>query len=230
MIKIKNLTVKYPDGTEALRSLDINVNEGESIALMGANGAGKSSLLLAITGIAPYTEGEIYVDDILLSKKTVADVRQRVGIIFQDPDDQLFMPSVFDDVAFGPRNKGLNETETVRVAESALEELKISHLSSRVPGKLSGGEKKLAALAGVLAMDPSNLLFDEPAAFLDPRAKRRLVSLVRNLGHTKIIATHDSDIARQLCSRVIILKKGSLSYDGTPDILDDLSALEKHGL
>ncbi len=230
MIKIKNLTVKYPDGTEALRSLDINVNEGESIALMGANGAGKSSLLLAITGIAPYTEGEIYVDDILLSKKTVADVRQRVGIIFQDPDDQLFMPSVFDDVAFGPRNKGLNEKETVRVAESALEELKISHLSSRVPGKLSGGEKKLAALAGVLAMDPSNLLFDEPAAFLDPRAKRRLVSLVRNLGHTKIIATHDSDIARQLCSRVIILKKGSLSYDGTPDILDDLSALEKHGL
>jgi len=230
LIKIKNLTVKYPDGTEALRSLDINVNEGESIALMGANGAGKSSLLLAITGIAPYTEGEIYVDDILLSKKTVADVRQRVGIIFQDPDDQLFMPSVFDDVAFGPRNKGLNEKETVRVAESALEELKISHLSSRVPGKLSGGEKKLAALAGVLAMDPSNLLFDEPAAFLDPRAKRRLVSLVRNLGHTKIIATHDSDIARQLCSRVIILKKGSLSYDGTPDILDDLSALEKHGL
>ena len=230
MIKIKNLTVKYPDGTEALRSLDINVNEGESIALMGANGAGKSSLLLAITGIAPYTEGEIYVDDILLSKKTVADVRQRVGIIFQDPDDQLFMPSVFADVAFGPRNKGLNEKETVRVAESALEELKISHLSSRVPGKLSGGEKKLAALAGVLAMDPSNLLFDEPAAFLDPRAKRRLVSLVRNLGHTKIIATHDSDIARQLCSRVIILKKGSLSYDGTPDILDDLSALEKHGL
>ncbi len=230
MIKIKNLTVKYPDGTEALRSLDINVNEGESIALMGANGAGKSSLLLAITGIAPYTEGEIYVDDILLSKKTVADVRQRVGIIFQDPDDQLFMPSVFDDVAFGPRNKGLNEKETVRVAESALEELKISHLSCRVPGKLSGGEKKLAALAGVLAMDPSNLLFDEPAAFLDPRAKRRLVSLVRNLGHTKIIATHDSDIARQLCSRVIILKKGSLSYDGTPDILDDLSALEKHGL
>ena len=230
MIKIKNLTVKYPDGTEALRSLDINVNEGESIALMGANGAGKSSLLLAITGIAPYTEGEIYVDDILLSKKTVADVRQRVGIIFQDPDDQLFMPSVFDDVAFGPRNKGLDEKETVRVAESALEELKISHLSSRVPGKLSGGEKKLAALAGVLAMDPSNLLFDEPAAFLDPRAKRRLVSLVRNLGHTKIIATHDSDIARQLCSRVIILKKGSLSYDGTPDILDDLSALEKYGL
>jgi len=230
LIKIKNLTVKYPDGTEALRSLDINVNEGESIALMGANGAGKSSLLLAITGIATYTEGEIYVDDILLSKKTVADVRQRVGIIFQDPDDQLFMPSVFDDVAFGPRNKGLNEKETVRVAESALEELKISHLSSRVPGKLSGGEKKLAALAGVLAMDPSNLLFDEPAAFLDPRAKRRLVSLVRNLGHTKIIATHDSDIARQLCSRVIILKKGSLSYDGTPDILDDLSALEKHGL
>ena len=230
MIKIKNLTVKYPDGTEALRSLDLAVNEGESIALMGSNGAGKSSLLLAITGIAPYADGEIYVDDILLSKKTVADVRQRVGMIFQDPDDQLFMPSVFDDVAFGPRNKGLDEKETVRVAESALEELKISHLSSRVPGKLSGGEKKLAALAGVLAMDPSNLLFDEPAAFLDPRAKRRLVSLVRNLGHTKIIATHDSDIARQLCSRVIILKKGSLSYDGTPDILDDLSALEKYGL
>ena len=230
MIKIKNLTVKYPDGTEALRSLDLAVNEGESIALMGSNGAGKSSLLLAITGIAPYADGGIYVDDILLSKKTVADVRQRVGMIFQDPDDQLFMPSVFDDVAFGPRNKGLNEKETVRVAESALEELKISHLSSRVPGKLSGGEKKLAALAGVLAMDPSNLLFDEPAAFLDPRAKRRLVSLVRNLGHTKIIATHDSDIARQLCSRVIILKKGSLSYDGTPDILDDLSALEKYGL
>ncbi|MDD4366854.1 MAG: ABC transporter ATP-binding protein [Eubacteriales bacterium] len=230
MIKIKNLTVKYPDGTEALRSLDLAVNEGESIALMGSNGAGKSSLLLAITGIAPYADGEIYVDDILLSKKTVADVRQRVGMIFQDPDDQLFMPSVFDDVAFGPRNKGLDEKETVRVAESTLEELKISHLSSRVPGKLSGGEKKLAALAGVLAMDPSNLLFDEPAAFLDPGAKRRLISLVRDLDHTKIIATHDGDIARQLCSRVIILKKGSLSYDGTPDILDDLSALEKYGL
>jgi cobalt/nickel transport system ATP-binding protein len=221
MLKLQNITVVYPDKTKAIDGIDLTVNEGENIALIGENGAGKTTLLLAIVGILELSAGTIEVNGIQLNKKTVNEIRKRTGLVFQNPDDQLFMPLIYDDIAFGCRNFGMPEDEIKTRVDETLDRLKINHLRGRSSLKLSGGEKRLAAIAAVLAMEPSVLMFDEPTAFLDPKAKRALIETLKKLNHTKIIATHDLTFAEKVCSRVIILKNGRIAADGTTDLLYD---------
>lgn len=219
MIEIKNLTVVYPDGTKAVDDVSLSIQSGERVALVGANGAGKTSLLLALVGVLPAASGAVSADGLELSKKTLNDIRRKVGMVFQNPDDQLFMPMIFDDVAFGPRNYGLGEEETARRVDSTLDMLGISHLKNRSSLKLSGGEKRMAAIATVLTMEPSAMLFDEPTAFLDPKARRGLIGVLKKLGQSQVIATHDLTFAEEVCSRTILLKHGRIYADGDPKIL-----------
>ena len=221
MMKLNNVTVIYPDKTKAIDNVDLTVNTGENIALIGENGAGKTTLLLAIVGVLELSNGIIEIDGIQLGKKTVNEIRNKAGLVFQNPDDQLFMPFIYDDVAFGCRNYGMTEDEITTRIDETLKQLHISHLSSRSSLRLSGGEKRMAAIAAVLAMEPSILMFDEPTAFLDPKAKRALIETLKKLNHTKIIATHDIIFAANVCDRVIILKNGQIAADGMTNLLYD---------
>ena len=224
------MTVAYPGGKVALDRVSFQVSPGENVALVGGNGAGKTTLLLAMVGILPAQSGEIFVGQTKLGKKTRRWVRSRVGLVFQNPDDQLFMPSVYEDIAFGPRNFGFDEIQVAKLAEDAMGWLGIEHLRDRPPFCLSAGEKRLCAIAAVLATQPEYLLFDEPTAFLDPRSKRRLSEVVAALPQGKIIATHDLAFAEELCGRVLILKDGTLVAEGGLGLLNDKTVLEKAGL
>jgi len=221
MLKLDNVTVVYPDKTKAIDNITLTVNTGENIAVIGENGAGKTTLLLAIVGILELSTGTIEIDGIQLGKKTVNEIRKIIGLVFQNPDDQLFMPLIYDDVAFGCRNFGMTDDEVTSRVDKTLEQLNISHLRNRSSLRLSGGEKRLSAIAAVLAMEPSILMFDEPTAFLDPKAKRALIEALKKLNHTKIIATHDINFAAKICSRVIILKNGRIAADGMKNLLYD---------
>ncbi|MCL2102109.1 MAG: energy-coupling factor ABC transporter ATP-binding protein [Fibromonadales bacterium] len=207
MLKLQNLTVVYPDKTKAIDNLSFTLNAGENIALIGENGAGKTSLLLAIAGI--------------LKAKGAIEIPKQIGLVFQNPDDQLFMPFLYDDIAFGCRNLGLSEEQTKAKVEETLEMLNISHLKNRSSLKLSCGEKRMAAIATVLSMSPSILMFDEPTAYLDPKARRLLAETLKKLPHEKIIATHDMAFAAEVCNRVIALKDGRIAADGPKDLLRD---------
>jgi cobalt/nickel transport system ATP-binding protein len=208
MLKLQNVTVVYPDQTKAIDGLSFTLSAGDNIALIGENGAGKTSLLLAIAGVLKPAEGLI-------------EVPNQVGLVFQNPDDQLFMPLVYDDVAFGCRNLGFPEEQVKAMVEETLNQLNISHLKNRSSLKLSCGEKRMAAIATVLSMKPSILMFDEPTAYLDPRAKRALAETLKNLQHEKIIATHDMAFAAEVCNRVIVLKEGRIAMEGGKDLLYD---------
>jgi cobalt/nickel transport system ATP-binding protein len=228
MLAIEKLNYAYPDGHQAIRDINLNIEEGESIALVGANGAGKSSLFKLIIGIAEIKEGSIKVEELSVGKKTLKDIRRKVGMVFQNPDDQLFMTKVYDDIAFGPRNELLTEEEVEARVVNALEQLGITHLRDRMPHRLSGGEKRVIAIASVLAMNPRVILFDEPTSFLDPQARRNVINTLDSLKMTKIIATHDLDMALDICDRVIILHHGSVFADGTvKDILLDENLLSQ---
>jgi cobalt/nickel transport system ATP-binding protein len=231
MLVIKDLTVIYPDGTKALDGVDMSVSTNERVALIGSNGAGKSTLLSAIMGLAPISGGSITVDGVILSKGTEAEVRRKIGIVFQNPDDQLFMTRIRDDVAFGPRNCGLPLEEIEARVDEVLTKLCILHLKDRASGRLSGGEKRLASIAGVLAMNPEMLLLDEPLSFLDPKARRNLLQILSSLPQAAIVATHDLDLASRRFSRVIVLQDGRVRIEGSPeDILSDEKKLEEYGL
>ncbi len=231
MIEIKNLTVVYPDGTKAVDDLSFTVADGESVALIGANGAGKTSLLLTLAGVMNPKSGEVFVDGVRICKQNINEIRRRVGMVFQNPDDQLFMPLIYDDVAFGPRNFGLSETEVAAKVDAALKALSIEHLKDRSPLKLSGGEKRAAAIATVLSMEPTALLFDEPTAFLDPKSRRNLINVLSRLNQSKLIATHDLTFAEEACTRAVILKKGKIFADGEPRaLLRDENLMEDCGL
>lgn len=233
MLSVKNLSVKYNTSDElyALQDAGFTVEAGERIALIGANGAGKSTLLLTLIGVIAPSFGEVVIENIMLEKKNLQKLRQKVGMIFQNPDDQLFMPTVYEDIAFGPRNYGAPEDKTEINAGNVLSLLGISHLKARLSHKLSGGEKRLVALASVLIMEPALLLMDEPSSFLDPMARRRLIKILDALPQTMIIATHDLDMALDLCHRVILLKEGHIYTDAfAKDILCDAALLEECGL
>ncbi|MBC3888325.1 ATP-binding cassette domain-containing protein [Acetobacterium paludosum] len=220
MLEIEKLSYAYPDGHIAIREIDLKINDGESVALVGANGAGKSSLFKLIIGISQIKEGSIKIGDLSVEKKTLKDVRKKVGMVFQNPDDQLFMTKVYDDIAFGPRNELLSDEEVEERVNNALEMLGVTHLRDRMPHRLSGGEKRVIAIASVLSMNPQIILFDEPTSFLDPSARRNVINTLEKLEMTKIIATHDLDMALDICDRVIILHHGSVFADGkTDDIL-----------
>ncbi len=228
LIEARDLGFSYPDGTEAIRGLTFRITHGESVALVGANGAGKSTLLLHLGGCLLPTRGSLRIGDLPLTAKTVPSVRRTVGMVFQDPDDQLFMPTVFDDVAFGLLNMDLPRDEVEERVDRALATVSAGHLKRRPPYRLSSGEKRAAAIATVLAMSPDILVLDEPSASLDPRNRRRLMALLRTFEHTKVIATHDLDLALEVCGRTLVMKEGQILADGpTPQILGDRELLEQ---
>jgi cobalt/nickel transport system ATP-binding protein len=224
-LQARELSFTYPDGHRALQAVSFGIGQGESVGIIGSNGAGKSTLLLHLNGVLRATAGEVRVQDVLVTAATVAEVRHAVGMVFQDPDDQLFMPTVFDDVAFGPINMSLPTHEVQSRVEAALARVGASHLATRPPYRLSGGEKRAVAIAGVLAMEPSILVMDEPSDGLDPAARRRLINLLKGFDQTKIIATHDLDLVLDICSRVLVMHHGHLEADGTPDLIFSDSAL-----
>lgn len=219
VVEVRALRYAYPDGQQALRGVSFGICQGESVGLIGSNGAGKSTLLLHLNGVLKPAAGEIRIHDLPISSTNLAEVRRQVGMVFQDPDDQLFMPTVQDDVAFGPLNLGLPESEVQARVSLALTTVGASHLARRAPYRLSGGEKRAVAIAGVLAMSPSVLVMDEPSTGLDPAARRRLILLLEGFAHTKLIATHDLDLVLDLCTRVLVMREGVVEADGTPEAI-----------
>ncbi len=216
LVEARDLVFAYPDGTRALDGITCRITHGEAVGVVGANGAGKSTLLLHFNGLLAASAGEVRVGDLPVTAATRARIRQTVGFVFQDADDQLFMPTVEEDVAFGPLNLGLPADEVRRRAREALATVGAEHLAPRAPYRLSGGEKRAVAIAGVLAMSPSILVLDEPSSGLDPAARRRLIALLRSFTHTRIIATHDLDLVLDVCSRVLVLHQGRIAADGSP--------------
>jgi len=227
IVEVKHLRHVYPDGTEALRNVSFRIHHGESVAIIGANGAGKSTLLLHLNGYLTATSGTIRIGDQLLGKETLAEIRRTVGMVFQDPDDQLFMPTVYDDVAFGPLNQGLASAAVGQRVSEALVRVEALELRNKPPYHLSGGEKKRVAIATVLSMLPDILVLDEPTSGLDPRARRQLMALLNDFHHTRIVTSHDLDMVVDLCERTIVLHEGAVMADGpTLDIFrnDELLA------
>ncbi len=214
IVEVKNLQHTYPDGTIAIKDVSFRITHGESVAIIGANGAGKSTLVQHLNGCLEASSGQIRIGDTLLSKGTLPDIRRTVGMVFQQPDDQLFMPTVFEDVAFGPLNLGLTSDEVVLRVHDALDRVGAGHLSAKPPYHLSGGEKKRVAIASVLAMSPDILVMDEPTSGLDPFARRQLMALLREFHHTKIFTSHDLDMVLDLCQRTIVLHEGLIMADG----------------
>ncbi len=230
IIRIDNLSFSYPDGQPALTDLCLTVHQGETVALIGPNGAGKSTLLLHLNGILR-CNGTVKIFDRKVDDKNLRWVRSRVGLVFQNPDDQLFSPNVFDDVAFGPINMGYSEVEVHESVTRALNWVGMAGYERRSPHHLSIGEKKRIAIATVLSMSPEILLIDEPTSNLDPRSKWSLTSLLKKLPMTKIVATHDLEMVRALCPRTIVLDHGRVITDGaTTHILANISLLAAHGL
>ena len=228
IVEVRDLRHIYPDGTVALKGVSFKVTHGESVAIIGANGAGKSTLLLHLNGALTATEGEVRIGDFPLTRKTLPAIRRTVGMVFQDPDDQLFMPTVFGDAAFGPLNLGLTGIEVNRRAQDALDQVGIGHLRDKAPYNLSAGEKKRAAIASILSLSPDILVMDEPTSGLDPYARRQLMELLRNFRHTRIFTSHDLDMVLLLCERTILLHEGEIVADcATIDIFRNDSLLTR---
>ncbi len=230
IIKVDGLSFRYPDGQPALTDIRLTIYHGESVALIGPNGAGKSTLLLHLNGIL-HSDGAVKVFGRPVDDKNLRWVRSRVGLVFQNPDDQLFSPTVFDDVAFGPINMGYSEAEVRRCVARALDSVGMTGYERRSPHHLSVGEKKRIAIATVLSMTPQILVIDEPTSNLDPGSKWSLIELLRGLSVTKIIATHDLELVQALCPRVVVLDDGCVVTDGATDrILADKPLLVTHRL
>jgi cobalt/nickel transport system ATP-binding protein len=229
-LEIQNLTFSYPDGHQALKGITLRVQRGEKIALVGPNGAGKSTLLLHLNGILQ-GEGEVKVCGTIVSRPNLAQVRAKVGMVFQNPDDQLFSPTVFDDVAFGPIYQGLKPNQINERVMEALEAVHMKEYIQRVSHHLSAGEKKRIAIATVLSMQPQILVLDEPSAGLDPRSRWNLIELLRELTQTMVIATHDLALVGELIPRMVVMDDGAIAADGlTEELLKDIPLLAAHGL
>jgi len=231
MIDVRDLRFTYPDGRRALDGLTIHVSAGESVGLIGPNGAGKTTLFLCLCGVLRSSPGAMTVAGL-----DPCDLAQRkqlpahVGVVFQNPDDQLFSSTVGEDVAFGPLNLGLPADEVRTRVADALGRVGMTGQDERVPFQLSGGEKRRAAIAGLLAMHPEVLLLDEPSMFLDPRGRRELIGLINALPGTKLIASHDLALVRDTCSRVILIDSGRVVTEGKTELLKDAELMERHGL
>ena len=231
MLELRDVHYSYPDGHKAINGLSLTFPDGQAIGIVGANGAGKSTLLLLLLGVLVPDSGSILLDGVAITEKNVSLLRQRLGLAFQNPDDQLFMATVGEDVAFGPRNLRLGEREVNERVTEALEMVGMAHLRDRSPFKLSGGEKRAAAIATVLAMHPDMLILDGPTASLDPGARRRIITILSGFEHSRIITSHDLDMVWETCGRVVILRQGIVVADGKSDeLLSDAPLLESCGL
>ncbi len=213
-ISFKDVCYRYPDGHEALKNVSFRISHGEKVALLGLNGAGKSTLLLHTNGLLLPTSGEVNVGDVPVTSKTLKIVRRTVGLVFQNSDDQLFMPTVEEDVAFGPMNMGLPREEVERRVVSALESVGCIGLRKKSPSHLSGGQKKSVAIATVLSMQPDIMVLDEPTTGLDIVARKQVMDIISGFSHTCLIATHDLDMVREICGRAILVKGGEIAADG----------------
>lgn len=230
ILTIKNLSFRYPDGVQALRGISLSVGAGEKVAFVGANGAGKSTLILHLNGILE-GDGEVYVCSRRVCRSNLNLIRASVGLVFQDPDDQLFSPTVLEDVAFGPLYMGLSQQEVRSRAELALELVGMQEMSDRPPHNMSLGEKKRVAIATVLAMQPQILVLDEPTSALDARSRRRIIGILKDLPQTVIVATHDMALVAELASRTIVLDQGEVVAElSTNKLLAKRAFLEEHGL
>lgn len=230
-IRIAGLEFAYPDGRTALRRLDLTIEDGERVALLGPNGAGKTTLALHLNGVLRARAGEIWIGELELKEDNLAEIRRRVGLVFQDSNDQLFMPTVREDVAFGPANLGLQGEELDARVIAALETVEGLDFADRPPHHLSGGEKRRAALATVLAMEPAILAFDEPSAGLDPAGRRELIETLRRLPMTQILITHDMHLALELCPRAVIMSEGRVVVSAaTEQTLNDADLLARYRL
>jgi cobalt/nickel transport system ATP-binding protein len=230
VIRARALSYSYPDGREALRGVDLHVGEGERVAVLGPNGAGKTTLMLHLDGLL-LGEGELEVAGVEVRRGTLRELRARVGLAFQDPDDQLFMPTVREDVAFGPLNLGLDREEVRRRVDEALAAVRMDGAGDRAPHQLSMGERRRVALATVLAMRPRLLVLDEPSASLDPRARRELLDVLEAIDRTIVVVTHDLAFAGELCERAVILSAGRIVADGDcRKLLGDAALLAAHDL
>jgi len=214
LIEVKSLRYRFPDGTQALAGVDFRLDPGENVALFGANGSGKTTFVLHLIGLL-HGEGEVAVCGLPVVKENLTEVRRRVGLVFQDADDQLFMPTVIEDVCFGPLNLGVSEHQALEDARAALARVGMTDATRKAPYHLSAGEKKRVALAGVLAMDPEILVLDEPTTFLDPPGQRELLGLLRELPQPKLIVTHDTAFAAALCGRAVFFEKGTVAAEGS---------------
>jgi cobalt/nickel transport system ATP-binding protein len=227
---VENLSFSYPDGQMALRNVSLRIGCGEKVALVGPNGAGKSTLILHFNGILN-GQGQVHVAGLPVTRSNLPIIRAKVGLVFQNPDDQLFSPTVFEDVAFGPLHMGLPEDEVRARVARALGQVSMSHYAERLSHHLSVGEKKRIAIATVLSMEPEILVLDEPSAGLDPRARRGLITLLRDLPLTMLVSTHDMLMARELFPRMVIMDEGRIVADGPTEwLMNDAGLLEAHGL
>ena len=229
-VEVTGLRFAYPDGLEALRGVDLTLRRGEKVALLGPNGAGKSTLLLHLNGILR-GQGQVRIGGVTLRPDNLAQVRAQVGLVFENPDDQLFSPTVLEDVAYGPLYMGLSREDVLERAARALAQVGMTGFEERSPHRLSLGQKKRIAIATVLSMEPAILALDEPTASLDPRARRELIHLLRELPQTMLVSTHDIPLVRNLLPRTVVMDGGVIVADGeTQAILSDAALLAAHGL
>lgn len=230
-IDIENLNFSYKENIPVLRDICLHAHEEDSIGIIGTNGVGKSTLLKLLVGLNLNFEGSIRVEEIPLEKKTLKRVREKIGYVFQNSDNQLFMSTVYEDIAFGPANYGLPEEEVKSRVEKALEMVNITHLRNKPVYELSGGEKKLAAIATILSMHPDIILMDEPSVGLDPKNRRNLINILNSFDHLKLITSHDLDFIWDTTNRTILMHEGKIVADGpTEEILRNEELLEKYGL
>lgn len=213
VVRVRDLRYRYPDGVEALRGVSFDLYPGETVALLGANGSGKTTFLLHLVGLLQ-GEGEVEICGRRLTRDALGFARERIGVLFQDSDDQLFMPTVAEDVAFGPRNAQMASDEVDRRVAYGLREVSVEELRDRAPHHLSAGQKRRVALAGLLALEPEILLLDEPATFLDPPSRKELVDVLRSLSHAQILVTHDIPLALALADRAVFFEKGRVAAEG----------------
>lgn len=226
MISFENVSFSYENGTTVLNNVSFEIGDGESVGLIGANGAGKSTLMKLLLGLLPF-EGNIFVDGMRVEKKNLLQIRKKIGFVLQDSDNQMFMPTVFEDMMFGPRNYGMSREEAEKRVDAVLTRLGLNDLKYRYNHKISGGEKRMAAIATVLAMEPEIIVMDEPSIALDPVNRRAVINTVNSLPMTKIIVSHDLDMILDTCRRVILLSRGRIAADGiAEEILRDKVLLE----